>query len=226
MEDILRSKGYTIMILCTHKQLDVERQMLLYTVSHGVDGIILAPISNNPDSAEFFTTLQVPIILVDREVPGRKTDLVCMDDYMGGQLAGKILVRAGHRSILYISGPLSNNSEILRRKGLTDVLEEQLPGRYSFRRIEGKSTDLMTVQKNCRREPRQHFSPFPVMSQLQLTSDTHLQHPPEASPAWRIPVYLAMHSSVVTRLPFVRLCMSDTPDIRANVFSSCVVRIR
>lgn len=138
MEDLLRAKGYTIMILCTHSQPELERQMLLYAVSHGVDGIILAPISNKADSAEYFRSLPIPLVLVDREIPGRRNDLVCMDDYAGGRLAGQTLIRSGHRSFLYISGPASNNSQVLREKGLKDVLEETVPGAYSLRVIARK----------------------------------------------------------------------------------------
>ena len=138
LEDLLRIKGYTVMILCTHSQLELERQMLLYAVSNGVDGIILAPVSNRPGSSAFFRQLGVPLILMDREVPQREHDLVCVDDYKGGRFAGRIMAEAGHRSFLYISGPSSNNSHVLRKKGLRDELEESLGGGYKLRVISRK----------------------------------------------------------------------------------------
>ncbi|MCR5160819.1 MAG: LacI family transcriptional regulator, partial [Lachnospiraceae bacterium] len=139
MEDALRAKGYMVMVLCTHGQAETEQQMLQYAASYGVDGIILAPQSSTPGSLELFKRLNCPIILIDREIPEAGLDTVCADDYEGGRLAGRALIRAGHRRLLYLSGSVANNSEALRKKGLFDELEESCRGEYALRTVSMES---------------------------------------------------------------------------------------
>ena len=50
-------------------------------------------------------SLTLPVILIDRGVPGTEMDCVCVNDYDGGYLAGQKLTRLSHSRFLYITGP-------------------------------------------------------------------------------------------------------------------------
>ena len=124
LDQLLREKGYVVMILCTHNDAKQEAQMLELAISHSVDGIFLFPISSGVHNADRILQTKVPIVLIDREISGLKMDLTRPDDYSGAYQAGRYLVSRGHRRFLYLGGPLVNSSHVYRRNGFRDALRE------------------------------------------------------------------------------------------------------
>ena len=124
LDQLLREKGYDVMILCTHNDAKQEAQMLELAISHSVDGIFLFPISSGVHNADRILQTKVPIVLIDREISGLKMDLTRPDDYSGAYQAGRYLVSRGHRRFLYLGGPLVNSSHVYRRNGFRDALRE------------------------------------------------------------------------------------------------------
>lgn len=129
----LSENGYQVMILMNrsghHSDLQQEEndtlQVVSYAISHAVDGVICFPPRAGGQAAAAILRNSIPLVLVDREIDGIRADIARVDDYEGGRLAANILYGLGHRKIVYIAGPKSNGSQILREKGFLEVMAEK-----------------------------------------------------------------------------------------------------
>lgn len=121
---LLKKNGYDIMILCSHGKIEESLKMANLSISNLVNGIIYFPDSSDRNVPERIKKNHIPLVLVDRAVPGIETDVVRMDDYKGGTLAAKCLYLAGHRKFLYICGPEGNGAQPLRQQGFLDGLSQ------------------------------------------------------------------------------------------------------
>lgn len=87
----LRTHGYIPLLLFTHSSEETEQQMLKLALSLSADGIILFVHGTAEHSSKMLRSLTLPVILIDRGVPGTEMDCVCVNDYDGGYLAGQKL---------------------------------------------------------------------------------------------------------------------------------------
>ena len=119
---LLKEKGYDVITLCTQANKDNSYNMANLSISNLVDGTLYFPDSDEAYIAELFRKNNIPIIMIDRDIPGVQADVVRVDDYQGGKLAAEYLLAAGHRKFAYIGGPSGNGAQPLRQKGYTDAL--------------------------------------------------------------------------------------------------------
>lgn len=124
IEDASFSQNYHV-VLC-NTEGDLEKQ-ITYTnllIRNQVAGIVFVAAGISTELVEDLQQRQVPLVVVDREVPGVNVDTVLTDHYQGGRLATQHLVDLGHRRIACISAgsELSPSSE--RLTGYEDVLLE------------------------------------------------------------------------------------------------------
>ena len=120
----LRTHGYIPLLLFTHSSEETEQQMLKLALSLSADGIILFVHGTAEHSAKMLRSLTLPVILIDRGVPGTEMDCVCVNDYDGGYLAGQKLTRLSHSRFLYIAGPPTIESQIRRQQGILHALQD------------------------------------------------------------------------------------------------------
>lgn len=120
---LLHEHGYIPLLLFTRSSEETEQQMLKLALSLSADGIILFVHGSAEHSSKMLLTLTIPVILIDRGIPGTELDRVCVNDYSGGYLAGQKLAELGHSHFLYIAGPSFIESQIRRQQGLLHVLQ-------------------------------------------------------------------------------------------------------
>jgi LacI family transcriptional regulator len=109
-----RARGYRQLLADTEESAEVEAGHLAELPS-SVDGIVLAA-SRLSDSELARAAERVPIVLINREVPG--LPCVVMDTPMGIVQALDHLVSLGHRSVAYLAGPASSWSSRRRWRAL------------------------------------------------------------------------------------------------------------
>lgn len=86
-----------------------------------VDGILLvAGTLRTKGIAQ--ATCGVPTVVLDRHVPGLRSDLVTVDHRAGAKLAVEYLVELGHRRIVHVTGPSGVSSSKERHAGYEDAL--------------------------------------------------------------------------------------------------------
>ena len=89
-----------------------------------VRGVLVTPADSTGANLDKLRQQNVPFVLVDRVAAEADGCSVSVDDTIGGALAGRHLVGAGHRTIAYISGPPHLQQIRDRREGMLQALAE------------------------------------------------------------------------------------------------------
>ena len=104
IEDTSFDIGYTVILCNSVGSLAREALYVDLLAKKQVDGVLLVAAG---DSLRQVRTLQVraiPLVVVDRDLPGSVVDCVLTDNVQGGRLATEHLLHLGHRRIGCITG--------------------------------------------------------------------------------------------------------------------------
>jgi LacI family transcriptional regulator len=115
----------------TDNDADKELKALAMLRSYEIQGLILTPATgglyNDEYSDEFMNSvslLDVPVILLDRDVQYADWDRVFIDNFKGAYEATRCLVEAGHKSIATITGDMNLMIGRERFRGFKEALED------------------------------------------------------------------------------------------------------
>jgi DNA-binding LacI/PurR family transcriptional regulator len=124
-EAAMRAEGYLTMICNTDQSRDEEARYLTELLKRRVDGLAVAPVESQSPLLRSFLARGVPLVLVDREVPGLGVDTVTADGLAGAADATRHLIRAhGHRRVAALFGPAETSTGRARRAGYEAALRE------------------------------------------------------------------------------------------------------
>ncbi|TLS53909.1 GntR family transcriptional regulator [Paenibacillus antri] len=89
-----------------------EKEAIRILRSQGVEGLIIFPADGEAYSQAILDlkTEGFPFVLIDRYLPGIKTNAVVSDNFQGGYLGTEYLVNKGHRQIGIVSGTKSKTA--------------------------------------------------------------------------------------------------------------------
>jgi len=123
-EDAARKQGYRLLFGNSDESLDKEAEYIDTILTTRVDGALIAP-AGDPSllHIEKLRLHNVPIVLLDREVPGIDCDIVLGDSKEGGRLLVQHLAQQGHRSLAMINGSPSISSARLRLQGYMEAMK-------------------------------------------------------------------------------------------------------
>jgi DNA-binding LacI/PurR family transcriptional regulator len=122
IESVFRPGPYSVLLANTDESSELEEAVLADIVRR-VDGIILAPATEQEQTPLELRRAGVPVVFVDRELTGGSIDSVLVDNIGGGRMAAQHLLALGHRRIAIISGPLNTTPGRERYEGFTRELE-------------------------------------------------------------------------------------------------------
>jgi DNA-binding LacI/PurR family transcriptional regulator len=123
VEEACQRANYSVIVSGAGDRAEVEHRYLQMFLEQRVDGILFNPASAGPELIAAWGSLQVPVVTLDRTLPGLPFQLVAMDNALGTRLAVEHLYGLGHRRIGFISWvprSLSNRQE--RLQGYEDAL--------------------------------------------------------------------------------------------------------
>ncbi len=106
VEDTASEQGFSVIFCNTDKSQDDETEYLNLLVQKQVDGALLVPAHSASESISFLREHNVPVVVLDRRIPGIEVDLVRCDSEAGGYQLTRHLQELGHRQIAMLSGPL------------------------------------------------------------------------------------------------------------------------
>lgn len=122
------------MILCNSGQrADREASCLAMLAEQRVRGVLLSPVGTAEDGLVHVRRSGIPHVLVDRRSLDGSCCSVSVDDVVGGGLAARHLVEAGHTRIAFVNGPDVLAQCRDRRQGFhseaggVDVIELHVP---------------------------------------------------------------------------------------------------
>ena len=117
VEKDAQNKGYNVLICTTHEDIEKELKHLKDLNSRKVDGVILmsayrADANMDKKYKEFYIS-KLPIVFVDRNIPGINRDVIQSENFDASYKATKYLMDMGHRKIGIIA--TSNFSTVQER---------------------------------------------------------------------------------------------------------------
>ncbi len=115
--------GYSL-VLCNTEDDALKEQVYTDVLSKKqVDGIIFASTGEQIDAMQKLLNQNLPLVLIDRHLPGIQADEVLIDNRLGGALAAERLVQLGHKELACITGPSHLNPSAERVTGFLAALE-------------------------------------------------------------------------------------------------------
>ena len=138
IQDAAGDRGIDVILSNTDNSVRRQTACLERFLEGGTDGIILIPaVYEGTDLRPLMRILErrVPLVLCNREVPGIQAPVVKSDNFLGGKLAVRHLVRTGRRRIAYVSPPIYQTSAERYQGYLAALAEnglEQDPSLVSF----------------------------------------------------------------------------------------------
>lgn len=123
------------MILLVNSGNSREREEKALSQLFGrVDGVIMAPLTEDEQGPSFFSQFGLPIVFVDRVTKdGEKFSSVLTDNSKGAEIATDYLIKQGHSKIAMISGPLTTTPGKKRADGYKTALKQSgIPARAQY----------------------------------------------------------------------------------------------
>ncbi|RFU85590.1 LacI family transcriptional regulator [Streptomyces triticagri] len=105
-EAAAREAGLGVMLGNSAGSTAEEDYYLSLFAEQRVRGVLVTPADTTGRGLGDIERRSIPYVHVDREVPAAEGCSVSVDDVMGGTLAVRHLLDAGHRRVTYISGPM------------------------------------------------------------------------------------------------------------------------
>ncbi len=97
--------GYFVLIANSDDEVDKELHLLKLFKEQRVAGIILAPVGDDRSYTEELARLvDVPLVLVDRQLPDAPFDTIVVDNNLAAQMVTNYLIKLNHRRIAIIIG--------------------------------------------------------------------------------------------------------------------------
>jgi len=114
VETACRQHGYSLVVCNTNRDDEQERHHLAALQSYNVEGLIVNTLGHHPGE---LLNLQrdMPMVLVDRQLPELNVDLVGLDNAQAIEQALDHLQARGYRDILAVTEPLDGTSSRLER---------------------------------------------------------------------------------------------------------------
>jgi LacI family transcriptional regulator len=122
-EKYLRANGYSLLLTNSEGNPDLDVEHISLLERRRVDGLILSLAEeNHPGTVEALRRIEVPVVLIDRDVPTSvSAGLAAFDHAMGMRAATHHLLEFGHRRFaLIVGGPERPKRE--RRRGVEEAL--------------------------------------------------------------------------------------------------------
>ena len=124
IQDAAQSAGYSVMIMCSRDNAEVECTLVETAISHQVDGILLIPTSKSGPTIERLRQSDIPFVLMSRCLAESEADSVVCDEAEGAYLATKHLIEAGRRKLAFISSTYVVYSSEQRQIGFLRACDE------------------------------------------------------------------------------------------------------
>ncbi len=125
MDEVLRKHGYSLSIISTHGDGEVEALEIEKIRARGIDGIITSDALIDDENVEELVKSGYPVVSILRRVYGcDELDFVVVDGVKGGYMAAEHLIRLGHTRIGLINGPLNTSTGTERATGAIEAFED------------------------------------------------------------------------------------------------------
>ncbi|MFZ6030824.1 MAG: LacI family DNA-binding transcriptional regulator [Chloroflexota bacterium] len=124
VEDIAQGNGYSTIICNTDESEEKQARYLHMLLRRKIDGILMVPASSSAAPIRLIQRQNVPIVVLDRQIPGVEVDIVRADSETGAYELTTHLLSLGHRRIAVLAGPESVSTAVDRVNGYRRAMHE------------------------------------------------------------------------------------------------------
>ncbi len=131
----LLERGYSTMICDSNNSVRQEAENIRFCLEKLVDGVLLIPVSRDVSVLNPLKKAGVPVVLLDRELPGADCDSVVIDNRASAERAVEELIRCGHKRIGVIHSEEYTGME--RFEGYRSAMQKaglKTPKQYEYTR--------------------------------------------------------------------------------------------
>lgn len=125
VDDYARQKNYNTILINTDNDYKIQYSLIDTFIDKNVDGIIMGGIAGGKKDTIFINRIikeKIPIVLVDRYIPGIDLAYVITDNYKAGYEATEYLIKRGHKHIATVCSSLKTKIFQDRLRGYRDAL--------------------------------------------------------------------------------------------------------
>ncbi|MCD9024572.1 GntR family transcriptional regulator [Cohnella silvisoli] len=111
VQEACKDLNLILIVRSASTQLE-EMEGIRFLRAAGADGLLIFPVDGEAYSEAILNlkTDGFPFVLIDRYLPGIKTNAVYSDNYLGGYMGTEYLIKKGHKQIGIVSGTKSKTS--------------------------------------------------------------------------------------------------------------------
>jgi LacI family transcriptional regulator len=188
IEDVAQASGYSTILCNTDESEEKQDQYLHMLLRRRIDGILLVPATGAPAPIELVQKQDVPLVILDRVVPGIAVDTVRADSQSGAQQLTQHLLSLGHQRIAMLSGPKQVSTAVdratgyqnaLSRAGLSQAEEQIFWGEYT--QESGRKMALQALGASYRPTALFAANNFIAVGALQAIHESGLRVPEDIS---------------------------------------------
>lgn len=117
IEHGLENTDLTIVVASTRQQPERQQSIVSALMSQGVDGLIIAPITNETTAWKGLGEGHFGVVTLEQGIEDSTIPWVSLDNVKGGRLAIEHLLDQGHRRIVFVNGPETVSWCVARRDG-------------------------------------------------------------------------------------------------------------
>lgn len=117
IEHGLEGTDLTIVVASTRQQPERQQSILSTLMSQGIDGLIIAPITNQTADWKDLGQGHFGVVTLEQGIEDSSIPWVSQDNVKGGRLAIEHLLDQGHRQIVFLNGPATVSWCNARRDG-------------------------------------------------------------------------------------------------------------
>ncbi len=131
VEEYLDGYGYSLMICSSNDKFEKDYSSINALASRMIDFLIYCPSAETLMTKEnlkkinnLLDNLNIPYVVIDRQIEGNIQNKIVCDDHQGAMTATQYMIDKNHRKIACIAGPLETSSAQNRYSGYLDCLKE------------------------------------------------------------------------------------------------------
>lgn len=124
VEDAASEQGFSVIFANTDESEAEQADHLTVLVKKQVDGVLLVPARSAAEPVRFLQRHRVPVVVLDRRIPGAPADVVRCDSEQGAYQLVRLLLSLGHRRIAALAGPQDVSTAADRVAGYRRALAE------------------------------------------------------------------------------------------------------
>ena len=119
----LRDADIAVQLCDSNEEVETEARLCQKLLARRLDGLIIAPVGNDSQGlSNIIERAKMPIVAIDRVIPGLKMPSVSLDNAHAGRLAAEHLIRAGHTKLGCLRGSYESQSDQERLNGVREAM--------------------------------------------------------------------------------------------------------